>query len=291
MKPGSKAAYNLAVQSIGLNRPIQALKVLESLDPERGPMRGWTSYWYRVWDAYLWLGELPKALKAIQKGLDQYPAEPFLPIMELCALAGLGNVDEVRQLMNIRSSSPTDMSHMSQRFDVGVSDWLSVARAFHRYGHSEAALETIDRLLNWYESLPSEGKTTINNRSGYAYALMLSERWKEAGMILDELSAEYPESISFLGRLGIYAARTGDRERASSIITQLAGIDRPYLYGSNTFFQACINGWLGEKAEAVRLLHAAYRQGYAYRYELYFYEFVEPLWDYPAFQDFMKPRG
>jgi len=119
---------------------------------------------------------------------------------------------------------------------------------------------------------------------------MLSDRWKEAGDILDELSAEYPEDILFLGRLGIYAARVGDHERARSIISQLAGIDRPYLFGINTFYQACIYGWLDEKDEAVRFLHTAYRQGKPYWYELY-WEFVDPLRDYPGFQEFVKPRG
>ena len=43
--PASMATYNLAVASLATDRPDEALRALESLEPERGDMRGWSSYW------------------------------------------------------------------------------------------------------------------------------------------------------------------------------------------------------------------------------------------------------
>ncbi|MFC1500507.1 protein kinase [Candidatus Zixiibacteriota bacterium] len=288
LNPGSKAVYNLAYQSLKTNRPRRALELFESLDPKRGPMRGWVPYWMYVADAYAFLEKYQKGLSAVRQGLEQYPDDPILCMYELLFLAALGNVREVNQLLDTRYTVPFDLSVFGS---VGMTDWLNVANVYHFTHRSEAASEMIGRLLDWYESRPPGERMTLSNRSGYVNTLMLSDRWNEAGSILEESSAESPDNIHILTALGIYAARKGDQEKARSIITQLAGIHRPYLFGMNTFGQASIHAWLGEKAEAVRLLRTAYGQGMDYSIENYFNASLEPLWDYPAFQEFMKPRG
>src|SRR5690606_6163697 len=43
--PGSRASYFLASLALDTDRPRDALEALDQLDPNRGDMRGWSSYW------------------------------------------------------------------------------------------------------------------------------------------------------------------------------------------------------------------------------------------------------
>ena len=99
----------------------------------------------------------------------------------------------------------------------------------------------------------------------------------------------YPERIYYPGYLGITAAKRGDREEALRISEQLKNWNKPYLFGNELFWQAAIAAALGEKDRAIALLRDAITQGRSYS-SLYCHFALEPLWDYPAFIELIKPK-
>ena len=70
----------------------------------------------------------------------------------------------------------------------------------------------------------------------------------------------------------------------------MKNFERPYLFGGNTFWRARIAVLLGEKEQALVLLRDALGQGTAYG-SLYLNMDLEPLSDYPPFQELIKPKG
>lgn len=262
------------------NRPGKAVDILLKVDPESPFMEGWEEYWNVLCTAYHMLGEHRKELKAARQGKKQYPNYIELVRREAYALAALGQIRKVDELMERAFPLPD-----------AAANRRNLARELKVHGHPEESAEIISNLIDWYESRPDREKTTEDYRIDYAITLGLSERWRESGSILEELCTEFPDNLSYLLRLGIYSARSGDNERARNIISQLAEVDRPYTLGRPTVNQAFIYGWLGEKEEAVRLLRVAYSQGYKYSTEWHRNELFEPLWDYPAFQDLLRPKG
>jgi hypothetical protein len=109
--------------------------------------------------------------------------------------------------------------------------------------------------------------------------------------LIEELAAERPDNIDYKGYLGTLAARRGDREEALRISTELESIDRPYLFGSNTYWRARIASLLGDRERAVALLREAFAQGREYGVYLHRDMDLEPLRDYPPFQELLRPKG
>jgi hypothetical protein len=91
--------------------------------------------------------------------------------------------------------------------------------------------------------------------------------------------------------VGVTAARAGDRVTALKVAGELGRLDRKYLFGEHTWCRAAIAANLGEKEKAVELLREAIAQGQPYGSWLHHSFALEPLWDYPPFQELLKPKG
>ena len=96
--------------------------------------------------------------------------------------------------------------------------------------------------------------------------------------------------MNTLGTQGLIAARTGNREDAERFSNKLKTMDHPYSFGQPLVWQARIASILGEKELAVNLLKEAVSKGYSY-VNLYFDFDLEPLYEYPLFQELIKPKG
>jgi len=149
----------------------------------------------------------------------------------------------------------------------------------------------VNRAIDWYRNRPPGEAARENNRFNLARALYLAEQWGEAGTIFEELAKEYPDEIRYKGYLGALAARRGDREQALMISTEVASIDRPYLFGENTYWRASIAALLGESEQAVELLREAFAQGRAYVVGLHRDINLESLRDFAPFQELLRPKG
>jgi len=280
---GTRQNYRVALAANRINRPKEAIEFLEKLDPERGFMKGWVSYWGQLTLAHHMLGNHKQELKEARKGRKQHPENLSALWFEARALAALGRIKEINKLIDkSRALPPQTESPFQIMLDTG--------QELRAHGYKEASLQVLERAIKWFESRPKEELETRSHRYGLARVLYEAERWKEAQDIFEVLHKEFPDNIRYLGCLGSIAARRGDKEEALRISSLLENIDRPYIFGTHTYCRAFIASLLGEKENAVRLLREALAQGIRY-WSLHPAMDLEPLQDYPPFKELIKPKG
>jgi DNA-binding SARP family transcriptional activator/tetratricopeptide (TPR) repeat protein len=297
MAPGTLPHVQWGVEAIRLNRPREAIRILSGIDPTRGVVRGYFPYWTTLTGAHHLLGRHRRELKEARRARTLHPDELRYLLLEAVALAALGRVDELHEVIGARLALP------EHRPPSPVALMLRVGLELEVHGHPGAARETFDRAIEWYRERPSSvpfdpyrdddapAAPAVDYRGDYAAALLFMGQLDEASEVLASLTAEDPGSIGFQGMLGLLAARRGDREEAERIDAWLAGQRRPRTWGNHTFFRACIAAELGRADEAVALLQEAFAQGATYWPRAHFMPCLQSLQDHPPFRQLMRPTG
>ncbi|MBP1767897.1 MAG: Serine/threonine-protein kinase PknB [Candidatus Aminicenantes bacterium] len=271
-----------------INRPREAVAIfakLDFVDPKvlYGYYAGSWTLGFRA-EALHMLGSYDKELEVIKTGKKYYPRLLSFRRFEARALAALGKTDEVRtvieECLGIESTDGTPGDVM-----------METARELYAHGHNDIFREIAVKAIEWAENRPEAERKAEAGRRFYADALYTAGRWDEAGRIFGSLAAEQPDNIDYQGYLGTLAARKGDREAAMKISDELAAIDRRFLFGSQTYWRACIAALLGDKERAVALLKETFSQGRFYRVGFHRDIFLAPLWDYPPFKELLRPKG
>jgi TolB-like protein len=90
LAPGSRAPYNAARLALLTNRPSDALTLLTTMDPDRGLMRGWQSYWTQLSHALHLTGDHERELGAMREMRRRYPDSRVAIVLEARALAASG---------------------------------------------------------------------------------------------------------------------------------------------------------------------------------------------------------
>jgi tetratricopeptide (TPR) repeat protein len=229
------------------------------------------------------LGDYEKELETIRLGGEYFPNLQSLRAAEARALSALGRIQEVESAIDDSLTLPSGGGTPG---DV----LLEAAEELRAHGHLEAAKETVRRAVDWYRNRPGVEAATERNRYGLARASYLAEQWEEAQRLFHQLASEKPESITYKGYLGVLAVRQGDPETALRIASELEGIDRPYVFGAHTYWRGCIAALLGDRDLAVQLLRDAFAQGFRYDVSLHRDVNLEPLRDYPPFQELLRPK-
>jgi serine/threonine-protein kinase len=283
--PGSKAVYNLALVAQWLNRPREAVERLQSLDPERGAMRSWVGYWSVLCGSYHMLGEYGEELDAARRAQLQYPNEPFLLYVEARALVGLNRLDEIEEKLERLRGLQADW------FGTAGGQLRNIGDELRAHGHPEMAREMFRRSVEWFETRPpAEAERTVR-RYGLGQSLYRAGRYEETEAVFERLVEEHPNDVRYRGWLGFVSVKLGNEERASEIEGWLEGLSVPYLGGLHTVFRAAIAAARGERDRAVALLQDAFAQGGGYGVPWHRQPGFEVLWDYPPFQELMRPKG
>ena len=97
----------------------------------------------------------------------------------------------------------------------------------------------------------------------------------------------------YLAQLGIVAARRGDRVEAYRL-SRLLEEEDPLLNlipSESAYARAVIAAALGERERAMVLLRQSGPPGAPLRSGLHLDPLLEPLWDYPPFQELLRPKG
>jgi tetratricopeptide (TPR) repeat protein len=278
MNPGTTWEYQVASDAIRINRHRETIVALANLDPAQGLFKEWYPYWNYLTAAHHFLGDHKQELKEAKRALRQFPDTLAVLWYEIRALVALGKIDEVKKRLDESLNLP------SQRGWSPGGVMRNSAQELRVHGYREAALEVAERAVAWYKAHQDE-----NRRYSFAVALCYAERWEEAKSIFEELHEKIPDNITYLGYLGVIAARQGNGEEARIISDQLKSIDRPYIWGKHTYWRACIASLLGEKEEAVNLIRDALQKGVSFL-RLHADMNLEPLQGYPPFQELIKPK-
>jgi hypothetical protein len=156
--------------------------------------------------------------------------------------------------------------------------------ALEVHDQREAAAEALNGAVEWQRER--------GDQSGLFIALYSAGRHEEAQSNMDtlrfgpRLEKLREAGVSVLGRL---AAWRGDRDEARRLSDELAQADvPPWDRSTVAVWRAEIAAILGERDDAVALLHEASKHGYNLRFHAS-PDFAS-LRDYPPYQEFMRPK-
>jgi DNA-binding SARP family transcriptional activator/TolB-like protein len=285
LAPGSMEAVQVGVEALRLNRPREAIRVLERMDPARGELRGYWAYWFTLTEAYHRLGRYDDELDAARRARADAPDDPRPVGVEARALAALGRPAEALALIDTR------LAMRWERGPAPEATMLGVARELVAHGHAAAADAAWQRVLTWLDARDTETRQSPGCRACRGQALAGLGRVAEAHTLFAALVAEDTARLVNLRDLGVVAARAGDRTRAERAAAQLANReDREtptYLY-----WRALIAAQLGDHAGATELLREAIGRGLGFLENLpHTAPELQPLRGYPPFRALVEPKG
>jgi tetratricopeptide (TPR) repeat protein len=216
-------------------------------------------------------------LEVVRKGLELFPDDLRLRRYEIRALAAVGRVDEVPPLLD---------SLVALGGADGVTShnhFLRLAVDLHRLGYEKEAQHIAERAIQWYQS-----RDPVRFRAAEAGAWLFLNQPGKALPLTRELRAENPNSMEYRGLHGVALAGVGEWEDAEAESDWLAGLDRRYLSGQNTFLRAAIMAHLGREETAVNLLLQALEEGLWWG-GLPSDPILSPLWGYEPFDRILYP--
>jgi tetratricopeptide (TPR) repeat protein/TolB-like protein len=281
--------YHVAWHALHLGRPAEALEILLRLDPERGAMREFSSYWMVRVEARHRLGDHELELEDADRYLSLYPEAANARVYRLLPLAALGRTAEIERALEEELSLPDGRENFAR-----LARWA--AWELWAHGHAELARTVSRRAVQWFEIGPDSPPFGPQGLASYALALYGAGDWEGALAAAERGLAQLPEERWFLYVAGASAARLGDREQARLMDERLKGLEGPYSYGLPSRRRANIAALLGEREEAVRLLREALDRGYiadgvGLSFDLHRDMDFEGLRDYAPFLDLMEPSG
>jgi len=277
--------YLIGFEVLRLNRPQETVETFAKMVIPEFIHNSELGSWRIIVlaEAFHMRGEYLKELEEISKGQNYFPKNPSFRLGRVRALAALGRIQEV--LKEIEDSTTT-----AQQTELPGAIMLVASQELRAHGYLNEAKEIAGRAVAWYQGRTPEQEASEKQRSVLALALYLNEQWENAQKLFQELAGEFPENIEYQGFLGRLAARLGDRKGALKISEELSGIERPFLFGSHTYSRACISSLLGEQEQAVELLREAFSHGRPYGVYLHRDLDLEPLREFPQFQQLLWPN-
>lgn len=279
--PGTKAGYNLALWTSALNRPREALRALQSLNPDREPMRGWLSYFTVFSGAAHAVGELEEELVMARKARTQFP-DIRAANLEALALASLGRTTELDALLDQIATMPAVGT--LDPGDVMVNAGLELAA----HGAGADARRHAERAVAWYDARPEEEARTPDARSGKAYALYTLARYREAAALYGALAREAPANGTYQAWTGILAGLAGDKRTAAEVAGRFEAGEIQVTPANRAIWRGLIAAAVGERERAVALLReSGVRARWMHRDPM----LRATILEHPAFAGYLAPEG
>ncbi len=277
----ARGGLDVGVEALRANRPQEAIAALNSASI----LSEWYYHWLTLMEAYHVHGDYESELMEAQRGREVYPERLRMLDAEVRALAVLGRIGELKQRLEESLLLPPDNGLLA------VQVMLNAAEELRAHGFAAASFEVADRAIHWHGSRPANEAASWGHRFSLARAYYVRERWDDALTHFEELALETPRSNDAQGFLGALAARRGDRDTALRVEENLSELKEPGSFGRNTYLAARIASALGDRERAVVLLREAYAEGYAFTVFLHRDMDLEPLSDYPPYQQFVETKG
>ena len=248
--PGSRAWYALAQTALDVDRPDEALAALERIDPDRGELRGWSSYWTQLAHALHLVGAHDRELAAARGQRVRYPDRRVALVLEARALAAAGQDGAVDSLFAASVALPAAVYWSQGAMLVQAGEELIA------HGRPDAGRRLLRSALLWLQAqlaiLPGDRSHRYWMGTAY-YAL---EDWPNAARIFGGLAKEFPDRLQYRGLAAVSAARLGD-PRAEAILGDAA----PHLRGEYAHYRGRLAAILGDSARAAALFAEAARLG------------------------------
>jgi tetratricopeptide (TPR) repeat protein len=224
-------------------------------------------------------------LNAARNGRQRHPDEVDAVVYEVRALAALGRVEEVKDVLEAALALPPGAT-WGHAEPAAEAAW-----EFRAHGSYEAAQQAFDLAIDRLRMHTPDTSRVTEHHYALGSTLYGAERWREAHELFVELAERSPHDTRFQGYLGILQARLGNQDAALQISDELAAVDLPFGRGENTLWRSRIAALLGDRQQAVELLRSAINEGVYFGIWLHRDPDFESLRDYPPFQELLRPKG
>ncbi|MES2524818.1 MAG: hypothetical protein V4617_19125 [Gemmatimonadota bacterium] len=250
LAPYARAWYNAGYVAIALDRPQEALDALDHLDPDRGDMRGWSSYWTQRTHALHLLGAHDRELEAARAMRARFPDRRVGLVLEARALAALGREAAIDSVLLLAQPLPPT-TYWSQGAAMVVA-----AEELIAHGQPTSGRRRMEGAVQWFRSQLAVTPDERGHRYWLASALYHLGQWEASEALFSELARLEPDRLQYRGLAAVAAARTRapDAER-------LIGVAQPHERGTHTGFRARVAAARGDGPRAAALFADAVRDG------------------------------
>jgi tetratricopeptide (TPR) repeat protein len=208
--PDSQAGYNLAFTALAIDRPADALRILDGLDPSSGALRDWSSYWTQLAHALHMTGNHARELEAARELARRFPSRRVALTLEVRALAAVRDTSAIDSVLNESLSLPPS-TYWSQG-----SAMVMAGEELLAHGYPASAGRYFERAIQWCREQLALDPGFRNHREWLATALYDTGRWREAHEVFTALAREYPTSRHYLGWTALTTARTTGQDRSEA---------------------------------------------------------------------------
>lgn len=238
--PESRAAYNLGRDLVAMDRAAEGRAVLEAIDPDRGMMKGWPSYWTQLAHARHLVGDVAAELEAARQMRRRFPESRVALVLEARALAARGRAGELDSLLAVSATLPANAywSHAAALVVAGEELYV--------HGDTTTGRRNLERAVEWLERELRADPGRREHRYWLGSALYDLARWREAAAVFAKLHRDFPDRSQYRGLDALGRARLGDHARASALLGDPPRAAR----GEHTTFRARLAAIRGDTAAA-----------------------------------------
>ncbi|HJS46611.1 MAG TPA: serine/threonine-protein kinase, partial [Gemmatimonadales bacterium] len=250
LSPSGREWYTFARLALQTDRPRDALDGLLRVDPDRGLLRGWSSYWTQLAHAQHLLGRHEDELASARALRLRFPDRRVGLTLEVRALAALGRVAAIDSALAADAALPPT-TYWSQGGAMVVG-----AEELWAHGREAEGRALLRRAMAWLAGQRAANPDHDAHRYWQADAHYALGEWADAERIFDGLAGEFPDILLYRGSAAAAAAHLGEREAER----RLGPVD-PRLRGEHTFYRGRLAAIRGERVLAAALFGDAVRDG------------------------------
>lgn len=249
--PHSRASYDLAASLLNAGYARAAREQLLTMDPDKGELLGWSSYWTQRAHAEYLLGDHDAEARAAREMARRYPDRRVAHVLEARALSSAGRLKSLDSALTAWDSLPADV-YWSQGAAMVVA-----AEELMRRGRQAEGRAYGERAVSWLTNRLVALPTDRSHRYWLGSALYDLGRFEQAQPYFEGLARDYPERLQFRGLAAVSAARRGDMAAAERWL----GSAPPRERGEFLSYQARLAAIAGDTERAISILTTALDAG------------------------------
>jgi tetratricopeptide (TPR) repeat protein/TolB-like protein len=249
--PHSRASYDLAASLLNAGYAREARQQLRTMDPDKGELLGWSSYWTQRAHADYLLGAHDEEVRAAREMARRYPDRRVAQVLEARGLASQGNLRALDSALTVWDSLPADVYWSKGAALVVASEELM------RRGREAEGRTYGERAVMWLTNRLVALPTDRAHRYWLGSALYDLGRFEQARPYFEGLAREYPERLQYRGLAALTAARRGDIAAAERWLGTAPLRER----GDLLSFRARVAAVTGDTERAISLLTEALDAG------------------------------
>lgn len=249
--PNSRAGFDNAAALLNAGYAQAARDQLKRMNPDRGEMMGWSSYWTQVAHANHMLNDFDGERNAAREMWRRYPDRRVALVLEARALAAAGDIRRLDSALVAWESQPADV-YWSQGAGMVVA-----AEQFLLRGQVAQGQKYAERAVPWFANRLLATPNDRSHRYWLGNALYTLGRYNEARVYFEGLANEFPDRLRYRGLAALTAARRGDTTAANTWL----GNPAPRYHGEFLAFQARVAAITGNTEKAINLLTNALECG------------------------------